>query len=65
MAAVAWPGLAFSLSIIIKRDRYASESPLRKVALFFPNPKTTMGDKVGIKMTRKSVKFNIAVVVCY
>ena len=56
--------LALALLTIIKRDRYASESPLRKFATVFSQPQTHYGRQMWYQNDQKSVKFNVAVIVC-
>ena len=56
--------LALALLTIIKRDRYASECPLRKFATVFSQLKTHYGRQMWYQNDQKSVKFNIAVIVC-
>ena len=53
--------LALALVTIIKRDRYASECPLRKFATVFSQPKTHYGRQMWYQNDQKSVKFNVAV----
>ena len=61
VAAVTWP---WALLTIIKRDRYASESPLRKFATVFSQSKNHYGRQMWYQNDQKSVKFNVAVIVC-
>ena len=56
--------LALALLTIMKRDRYASESPLRKFATAFSQPKNHYGRRVWYQNDQKSVEFNVAVIVC-
>ena len=53
--------LALALLTIIKRDRYASESPLRKFATVFSQSKNHYGRQMWYQNDQKSVKFNVAV----
>ena len=50
--------LALALLTIIKRDRYASECPLRKFATVFSQLKTHYGRQMWYQNDQKSVKFN-------
>ena len=52
---------ALALLTIIKRDRYASESPLRKFATVFSQSKNHYGRQMWYQNDQKSVKFNVAV----
>ena len=56
--------LALALLTIIKRDRYASKSPLRKFAPVFSQSKNNYGRQMWYQNDQESVKFNVAVIVC-
>ena len=56
--------LVLGLLTIIKRDRYASESPLRKFATVFSQSKNHYGRQMWYQNDQKSIKFNVAVIAC-